>query len=234
MSLKQTFLIDVLSNSIPDAVCNVDSIPGALSATISDCITHSYPEVTPKAIPEAILESNSIHAHSTTLHQDGGFWQRVCEAVGKYLSSQCLAQVDLSISSHICSKIVFGRNVCDWISAVDSVHDARDQWLWFGEHVRESQNAELIQDWRDLGESHEAYSRGIVFGIGSGLCSWHLLSRPVVRRSSTGDHQSTCQCIVILASGIVRIDITSSCAFSFSSNCNFSKCSSKSTAESTS
>jgi hypothetical protein len=73
---------------------------------------------------------------------------------------------------------------------------------------------------RDLSESHAAYSKGIVFSIGRGLGSRLLLSGPPVNRSSEGDDQSTRQLIVIGASSIVRIDISSKCAFSFSSECS--------------
>jgi hypothetical protein len=40
-----------------------------------------------------------------------------------------VAHVDFSISSHICSKIVLGRNVCNCSSAADCFFDARDQLL---------------------------------------------------------------------------------------------------------
>jgi hypothetical protein len=51
----------------------------------------------------------------------------VCEAVSNHLSGQYIAQVDLSISSHVCSKIVLRRNVCNCSSAVDSNLDASNQ-----------------------------------------------------------------------------------------------------------
>ena len=81
--------------------------------------------------------------------------------------------------------------------------------------MRDSRDAELVQEMRDLCESHTAYSKGIVFGIGRGLGSRLLFSRLPVDRSSEGDDQSTCRFIVIWASSIVRIDITSKSAFSF-------------------
>ena len=37
--------------------------------------------------------------------------------------------------------------------------------------MRGSQDAKLIQEMRDLCESHAAYSKGIAFGIGHGLGS---------------------------------------------------------------
>ena len=94
--------------------------------------------------------------------------------------------------------------------------------------MRDSRDAELVQEMHDLCESHAAYSKGIVFSIGRGLGSRLPLCRSPVNRSSEGDDQSTCQFIVIRASSIVRIDITSQCAFSFSfsSERAFSKCSS--------
>ena len=75
--------------------------------------------------------------------------------------------------------------------------------------MRGDRDAELVQEMRDLGGSHAAYSEGAVFGIGRGLGSRLLFSRSPVDRSSEGDDQSTCRFIVIRASSIVRIDITS-------------------------
>ena len=150
-----------------------------------------------KAISDAIPESNSDHSHPSTLLPEGGLWQWLCEAVCEHLSSRYVAQVDLSSSSHICSKIVLGRKVCNSNSAVDCVLDARDQWLWVGEHVRDSRDAELVHEMRDLCESHAAYFEGIVFGIGRGLGCLLLFSQFPVDRSSEGDDQSTCRFIVI-------------------------------------
>jgi len=98
-------------------------------------------------------------------------------------------------------------------------------------HVRDCRDAELVQEMRDLCESHAAYSKGIVCGIGRGLGSRLLFSRSPVDCSSEGDDQSTCRFIVIQASSIVRIDITSKCACSFSSECTFYKCSSECSSE---
>ena len=58
--------------------------------------------------------------------------------------------------------------------------------------MRDRRDAELVQEMRDLGESHAAYSKGIVFGIGRGLGSLLLISRLPVDRSSDGADQSTC------------------------------------------
>ena len=107
ISSKQTCPINLLSAGIPDAF----SISNTISVTI----------------PESISESNSDHSHRCTLLQEGGLRQWLGEAVGEHLSSRYVAQVDLSISSHICSKIVLGSNVCNCSSAVDSVLDTRDQ-----------------------------------------------------------------------------------------------------------
>ena len=90
----------------------------------------------------------------------------------------------------------------------------------------DSCDAELVQEMRDLCESRAAYSKGVVFGIGRGLGSRHLFSRSPVDHSSEGDDQSTCRLIVIRASSIVRIKITSKCTFCFSSECS-SECSSE-------
>ena len=119
---KRAQSINLLSNGIPDAISSSDT------SSISNTISVTIPECT-EAISEAIPESNSDHSHCSTLLQEGGLRQWLCEAVGEHLSSRYVAQVDLSISSHTCSKIVLGRNVCNCSSAVDSVLDARDQRL---------------------------------------------------------------------------------------------------------
>jgi len=118
ISSKQTCLINLLSDGIPDAISNSNTIP----VTISE-----RTEAISEAISEAIPESNSDHSHRSTLLQEGGLRQWLCEAVGEHLSSRYVAQVDLFISSHICSKIVLGRNVCNCSSAVDSGLDTRSQ-----------------------------------------------------------------------------------------------------------
>jgi len=210
ISSKQMFPINFLSDGIPDAVS--DSYPYTIPATRFE---HT----------EAISEANSNHSHRCTLLQEGGLRQWLCDGVGEHLSSRYVAQVNLSISGHICSKIVLGCNVCNCSSMVDSGLDGRNQSLWIGEHVRDSRDAKLIQEMRDLCESHAAYSEGTVFGIGCALGSRLRFPASPVDCSSEGDAQSTCQLIVIQASSIVQIDITSKCTFSFSSECS-SKCSS--------
>jgi hypothetical protein len=133
ISSKQTCPINLLSDGIPDAfsisntISTSDTISVPISQTISEGIPNSNPEAIPQAISEAISEFNSDHSHWSTLPQEGGLRQWLCEAVGEYLSSQYVAQVDLTVSSHICSKIVLGRNVCNCSSAVDSVLDVPDQ-----------------------------------------------------------------------------------------------------------
>ena len=112
---KRAQSMNLLSDGVPDAISSSDTI----SVTIPETISFSNP----KAIPE----SNSDHSHRCTLLQEGGLRQWLCEAVGEHLSSRYVAQVDLSISSHICSMIVLGRNVCNCSSTVDSVLDACDQ-----------------------------------------------------------------------------------------------------------
>ena len=114
ISSKQMCPIDLLSDGIPDAIAKSNTIP----VTITERT---------EAIYEAIPESNSDQSHRNTLLQEGGLRQWLCEAVGEHLSSRSVAQVDLCISSHICSIILLGRNVCNCSSAVDSVLDARDQ-----------------------------------------------------------------------------------------------------------
>jgi len=68
--------------------------------------------------------------------------------------------------------------------------------------MKDSQDAELYQEMRDLCESHAAYSKGIVFGIGRRLGSQLLFAHSPVERSSECDDRSTCRCIVIRASSI--------------------------------
>jgi hypothetical protein len=119
-------------DGIPDAISmsNSDTICVTISETISmhiEAISEAISDSDPETIAEAIPESNSDHCHRCTLHQQGGLRQWLCEAVGEHLSSRYVAQVDLSVSSHICSKIVLGRNMCNCSSAVDSVLDARNQ-----------------------------------------------------------------------------------------------------------
>ena len=214
ISSEQPCPINLLSNGVANVISNFNS--DTISKTISEAITDSNPE----AISYAISESNSDRSHCSTLLQEGGIRQRLCEAVGEHLSRQYVAQVDLSIPSHICSTIVFCHNVCNHTSSVDPVLDAHDQWMWIGGHVRDSRDAELVLEMRYLCESHAADSKGIVFGIGRGLGSQLLFSRSPVNCSSEGDVQSTCRFIAVRASSIVRIHVTSRCAVS---ECAFSK-----------
>jgi len=140
ISSKQACPINLLSNGIPDAISSSDTI----SVTIPESNSANISVTISEANSETIPQSNSDHSHCSTLFQEGGLRQWLCEAVGEHLSSRYIAHVDLSVSSHICSKIVLGCNVCKCSSAVDSVLDARDQWLWIGEHVRDSWDAELV------------------------------------------------------------------------------------------
>jgi hypothetical protein len=130
--------INLLPNGIPDAMFRSDPIPTTISEhtnAISEAIPNSNSEAIPKSIPKAIPqaiskanpECNSDHSHCSALHQVGGFRQWLCEAVGEHLSSRYVAQVDLSDSRHICSKIVLGRNVYNCSSTVDCVLDAGNE-----------------------------------------------------------------------------------------------------------
>jgi hypothetical protein len=96
------------------------------TAAISRAGTNSNPEAIPEAIAESIPEATTNHSHSFTLLQAGALWQWLCEAVGDHLSIRYMAEVDFSLSSHICSKIVLGRNVFNCSSAVDSILHSRD------------------------------------------------------------------------------------------------------------
>jgi hypothetical protein len=112
---KQTCPINLLSNGIPDAISNFNS------DTIAVTISKAIPDGT-----EAISKSNPDHSHRSTQLQESGLGQWLCKAVGEHRSSWYIAPVNLSISSHICSKIVLGRNVCNCISTVDSVLDTHE------------------------------------------------------------------------------------------------------------
>jgi hypothetical protein len=163
ISSKQMCPINLLSDGIPGACPSSDTV----SVTIPATIYNSNPEAIPNTIPDA----NSDHSHHRTMLQEGGLRQWLCEPVGENLSSWYVAQVNLSISSHICSKMVLGCNVCNWSSAVDSVLDARDRWLWIREHVRDRWDAKHFQKMGDLCKSDAVYSKGIVLGISHGLGS---------------------------------------------------------------
>jgi hypothetical protein len=118
----------LLSDSIPNAISisNSDSIPATFSER-TKAISEAIPISNTEAISETIPDSNSDHSLRCTQLQAGGLRQWLGEAVGEHLSSRYIAQVDLFITSHICSKIVLGCNVCNCSSAVDSVLDGRDQ-----------------------------------------------------------------------------------------------------------
>jgi len=229
---KQKCPINLLSKGIRNAISRSDTIPVTASED-SDTIPvtiSEYSVALSKDIcnshPATISEADSDHSHHCTLLHAGGLWQRLCEAVGQHLGSRYVTQVDLSIARYICCKIVRGCNVCNYSSTVDPVLDARDQWLWIREHMRDCRDAELVQEIQDLCESHAANSERIVFDIGRGQGNRLLVSQSPVDRSSEGDDQSTSWFIVLRVSSIVRIDITSRCIFSAISEWTFSRCSS--------
>jgi len=167
ISSTQIDPVKLLSDSIPDGVCSSNC--DMFSVTMSEAMSEVISEAIPNLNPVSIFESNSDHSHRGTLFQECELQQWLCGTVGEHLCSPYIAQVDLSISSHMCSKIVLGCNVCNCNSAVDSVLDAHTQWLWIGGHVRDSRDAKLIQEMRDLSVSHAADSKSIEFGIGHGL-----------------------------------------------------------------
>ena len=111
---KDTCSINLRSDCIPDAISCSETIPVTI---------YMYT----KAIADAIADSNAVHSHRSTLLHEGWLWRWLCEAVSKYISSWYVAQVDLSISRHICSKRVVGHTVCNCRCPVDSVLDGRDQ-----------------------------------------------------------------------------------------------------------
>jgi len=164
--------------------------------------------------PEDISETNSDHSHCRTALQDDGLQQWLCEVVGEHLSSQYIAQVDLFIPSHICSNILLGSNVCNCSSAVDSILDARDQHLSIGQHLKNSQEAKLVEEMWDMSQSHAAYFEGVLYYISHGLGSWHRFSEIAVDQSSKDDDLSTFRFVVTQVSSIVWLDIIYNCAFS--------------------
>ena len=121
ISWKHTCPINLLSDGIPDAISGSDTISVTIPETISDC-TEAISEPIPNSNPETI----SDHSHCSTLLQEGGLRQWPSEAVGAHLSSRYVAQVDISVSGNICSKIVLGRTVCNCSSVVDCFLDIGD------------------------------------------------------------------------------------------------------------
>jgi len=222
--LKHPSTIHLHPSGHPNTISN--STSHNIFHTISENISNFFTDSNPKANSEATSMPSSDHSHSSIQLEDGGHWQWHCEAVSNHLSCCYVAQINLSISSHICIQIVLGRNVWDCSFSVDSFLVARNQWLWMRDHNVDSWDAKLVQQLWYLSESQAVYSKGIVFGIGHGLCSWHLLSRSPDNHSSEGDGQSTFKLAHVQASSIVLIDITSNCTFWFSSECS-SECSPK-------
>jgi len=143
------------------------------------------------------------------LLQEGVLHQWPWEAVGNHLCSWYIAQVDLSISSHICSIIVLCCNVYTCCCMVYSVFDTRNKRLWMGQYGTDGQNALLVQELRLLSESHTAYTKGIASRIGCGLQCRLLHSWFAVDCVSHDKDKSSCQIIVIRGSSIVQLDITS-------------------------
>jgi hypothetical protein len=84
---------------------------------------------TSKSNSEMIYESNPHYSHCSRLLQEGRLRLWLYETVCKHLGSPYVAQVNLSISSTICSKILLGPNLGNCSAAVDSVRDTRDQRL---------------------------------------------------------------------------------------------------------
>jgi hypothetical protein len=118
ISSTQKCAINLLSDGILDTISRSDTNPAIISEH-----TEAISEAIPNSNPEAI----SDHSHCRTQLPEGGLWQWLCKALGEHFSSRYVAEVDLSVSSHICSRKVLGRNVCNCSSAVHSVLDARDQ-----------------------------------------------------------------------------------------------------------
>jgi len=134
--------ITFLRNRILDAIS--DSNSDVLSMTISDFN------------PKAICHPISIPSHCSSVLQVDGLQLRLCEAVSKHLCSRYIAEVDLSICSHLSSKILDGPNVCNCCSAADSVLDVCDLCLLIGEHMRDCRDAEHVPGMPDLCECHSS------------------------------------------------------------------------------
>jgi hypothetical protein len=120
---KRTQSIYLLADGIADASSNSNAISLTIperTEAISER-SEAMSEAIANSTPEAIPKSNSHHSHRCTLLQEGGLQQWLCEAVGKHLSSRYIAPVNLSISSHICSKMVLRRNVCNCSSVTGRV-----------------------------------------------------------------------------------------------------------------
>jgi len=217
ISFNQMGTTHILSDGIREVISNFNS--DTIPATIF-VLTNTRTKAIPNSNAVSIFKSNPNQTHRSTPLRAGGLLPWLCEAVGGHLSSQYVTQVDLSFSGHLFSMTVLGRNVCNCSSAINSVLDARTQWQWIGEHMRDGWYAERVQEMRDLCESIAANSQSIVFSIGRGLGSRLLFSRSPVDGSFKRDDQSTCQFIVIRASSLVRVNIPSKCVFYFSFECS--------------
>ena len=119
-STEYICLIKVLSNGILDAIfhLNLCTIPMTISEHIK-----AISEANPNYNSKYICQSNSDCSHCQTLLLEGGLLQRLWEAVSKHLSSWYVAQLDLSISSHICCKKALYHKVCNCGSMDHSVPD---------------------------------------------------------------------------------------------------------------
>jgi len=74
-----------------------------ISEAIPKTISNSSTMYNSEAISEAIPKSVSNHSNCDTLHQEGGLLRGYCEAVGRHLCSRYVAEVNLPISSHMCT-----------------------------------------------------------------------------------------------------------------------------------
>jgi hypothetical protein len=87
MSSKQTYPINLLSDGLLDACGRFNTICVTIPGTMSDSINISNPKATPKAILRAIRKANSDHSHLSSLLQEGGLPQWLCDAVHTYLKA---------------------------------------------------------------------------------------------------------------------------------------------------
>jgi len=86
-----------------DAMSSSDTIP-VIIAEYTKVISKAIPNSNAETMCETIPKSDSDYSHGGVLLQDGRLYQRHCEPVGEHYSRRYTAQVNHSISSHVCSR----------------------------------------------------------------------------------------------------------------------------------